>query len=82
MMRVSVFYLTCRSKNEGVSFRWRRIVAGVPFGVGIIQTAGREDLLIKYGSAIENLIKEQTKPKYRNIDAENYMYAGVNPDTI
>ena len=52
---------------------------GVPFGLGIIQTAGKEDRLIKYGSAIEDLIKGRTEPLFRNVHARNYMYIGVKP---
>ncbi|KEZ45550.1 hypothetical protein SAPIO_CDS1884 [Scedosporium apiospermum] len=52
----------------------------VPFGLVIIQTAGREDLLIKYGSAIEHLIRGRPRARFLNIDADNYMYVGVPPD--
>ncbi|KAI9798852.1 MAG: hypothetical protein M1833_004355 [Piccolia ochrophora] len=51
---------------------------GVPFGIGIIQSAWREDLLIKYGSAIEDLIRGRRSPTFLNPDADNYMYVG-NP---
>ncbi|KAK2776734.1 hypothetical protein FQN52_003302 [Onygenales sp. PD_12] len=54
----------------------------VPFGIGIIQTARREDLLIKYGSAIEDAVGARSKPSFRNIDASNYMYVGVKPDNL
>ncbi|PGH18395.1 hypothetical protein AJ79_00463 [Helicocarpus griseus UAMH5409] len=53
---------------------------GVPFGLAIIQTAWREDLLIKYGSAIEDLVGGRSKPMFRNLKASNYMYVGVKPD--
>jgi len=56
--------------------------AGVPFGIGIIQTAGREDLLIRYGSAIEDLLQGRTEAKFINMDADNFMYVGVNPQEI
>ncbi len=52
---------------------------GVPFGLGIIQTAGREDLLVKFGSALEDLIQGRHVPEFRNIGADNYMYVGVDP---
>ncbi|KAF2667365.1 amidase signature enzyme [Microthyrium microscopicum] len=51
---------------------------GVPFGIGIIQTAWREDLLVKYGSAIEGLIGYRHRPTFKNFDADNYPYIG-NP---
>ncbi|KAH7171369.1 amidase [Dactylonectria macrodidyma] len=54
-------------------------VDGVPFGIGIIQTAGQESLLVKYGSAIEDLLQARTHPEFRNLDADNYMYVGVDP---
>ncbi|KAH7163453.1 amidase [Dactylonectria estremocensis] len=54
-------------------------VDGVPFGIGIIQTAGQETLLVKYGSAIEDLLQARTNPEFRNFDADNYMYVGVDP---
>jgi len=53
---------------------------GVPFGLGIIQTAWKEDCLIKYSSAIEDLIAGRIKPQFRNIHARNYMYVGVKPE--
>lgn len=53
---------------------------GVPFGLAIIHKANREDLLVKYGSAIEDLFRFKPKPEFRNIDADNYMYIGVEPD--
>ncbi|PGH34614.1 hypothetical protein GX50_02598 [[Emmonsia] crescens] len=55
---------------------------GVPFGIAIIQTAWREDLLIRYGSAIEDLVGERSKPYFLNIGASNYMYAGAKPDNL
>jgi amidase len=58
---------------------------GVPFGIGIIQTAWREDLLIRYGSAIEDLLLSgghaRHKPTFRNLDATNYTYVGGPPRT-
>ena len=50
---------------------------GVPFGIGVIQTAWREDLLIKYGSAIEDLTGSRPLPKFLNFDADNYTYIGA-----
>lgn len=51
--------------------------AGVPFGLGIIQTAWEEHLLVKYGSAIEDLIGPRQRPTFQNIDADNYTYVGA-----
>ncbi|OAT05815.1 amidase [Blastomyces gilchristii SLH14081] len=53
----------------------------IPFGIGIIQTAWREDKLIKYGSAIEDLLALKLKPTFMNIDADNYMYIGAPPES-
>lgn len=47
---------------------------GVPFGIGIIQTAWKEQLLVKYGSAIEDLIRHRHRPTFKNYDADNYTY--------
>lgn len=52
------------------------VTIGVPFGLAIIQTADREDLLVRYGSAIEDLMPSRPKPEFRNVDADNYMYVG------
>ncbi|TQB74949.1 hypothetical protein MPDQ_003982 [Monascus purpureus] len=52
---------------------------GIAFGIGIIQTSRREDMLIKYGSAIESLIQGRTRPQFLNIHADNYMYVGDGP---
>lgn len=52
---------------------------GLPFGIGIIQTALREDLLVKYGSAISELTSLRPKPKFLNIGAKNYTYVGKLP---
>ncbi|KAG9230498.1 amidase [Amylocarpus encephaloides] len=49
---------------------------GVPFGIAIIQTACKEDLLIKYGSAIEDLVRGRTLPRFLNLEAKNYPYVG------
>jgi amidase len=53
---------------------------GVPFGIGIIQTAWKEHLLVKYGSAIEDLARGRTLPHFLNFEAENYPYIGTEPD--
>ncbi|EEH47378.2 uncharacterized protein PADG_03476 [Paracoccidioides brasiliensis Pb18] len=55
-------------------------ITGVPFGIALIQTAWREDLLIRYGSAIEDLVGGRPKPHFRNIEASNFMYVGSKPD--
>lgn len=55
--------------------------SGVPFSMGIIQTAWKEHLLVKFGSAIEDLIGGRSIPKFRNLEAKNYMYVGIAPDT-
>jgi len=53
---------------------------GVPFGMGIIQTAWKEHLLVRYGSAIENLVVGgRRQPKFLNLNADNYTYIGVPP---
>lgn len=52
---------------------------GVPFGMGIIQTAWKENLLIKYGSAIEDLIGHRHRPTFLNFNADNYTYVGNPP---
>lgn len=49
---------------------------GVPFGIGIIQTAWKENLLVKYGSAVEDLIGHRHRPTFLNFDADNYTYVG------
>jgi amidase len=45
---------------------------GVPFGIGIIHTLGQERKLLKYGAAIEDLVRGRTKPTFRNPNADNY----------
>ncbi|KAL2071773.1 hypothetical protein VTL71DRAFT_13008 [Oculimacula yallundae] len=54
--------------------------AGVPFGIGIIQTAFKEDLLVKYGSAIEDLLGPRARPHFLNFEADNYPYIGAKPE--
>ena len=51
----------------------------IPFGLGIIQTAWKEHLLIKFGSAIEDLVRGRRVSRFLNVDAENFMSVGVNP---
>ncbi|TGJ87847.1 hypothetical protein E0Z10_g940 [Xylaria hypoxylon] len=53
---------------------------GVPFGMGIIQTAWKENKLVRYGSAIEDLVHHRQRPTFLNFNADNYMYVG-NPPT-
>ncbi|KAI1148039.1 amidase signature domain-containing protein [Nemania diffusa] len=52
---------------------------GVPFGMGIIQTAWKENKLIQYGSAIEDLVRHRHRPTFLNFDAQNYTYVGSPP---
>jgi amidase len=44
-----------------------------------MQTARREDLLVRFGSAIEDLICGRTEATFINFNADNYMYVGVKP---
>ncbi|KAI0969894.1 amidase signature domain-containing protein [Xylaria arbuscula] len=53
---------------------------GVPFGMGIIQMAWKEHKLVRYGSAIEDLVCRRPRPTFLNFDADNYTYVG-NPPT-
>lgn len=53
---------------------------GLPFGLGIINTAQRENLLVKYGSAIEDLVAGRTRPTFLNLHADNYTYVGRSPE--
>lgn len=53
---------------------------GVPFGIGIIQTAFKEHLLVRYGSAIEDLIGRRMVPRFLNLEADNYPYVGTSPE--
>lgn len=52
---------------------------GVPFGIGIIQTAWKENKLVRYGSAIEDLVRHRPRPTFLNFNATNYMYVGNPP---
>jgi amidase len=53
---------------------------GVPFGIGIIQTAFKEHLLVRYGSAVEDLVGRRTVPRFLNLEANNYPYVGTPPE--
>ncbi|KAF2823965.1 amidase signature enzyme [Ophiobolus disseminans] len=53
--------------------------SGVPFGLGIIQTAWKENLLVKYGSTVEDLVGPRHRPAFLNLDAENWFYIGSPP---
>ncbi len=53
---------------------------GVPFGIGIIQTAFKEHLLVRYGSAIEDLVGRRMVPRFLNLEANNYPYIGTQPE--
>ncbi|KAK6198684.1 Glutamyl-tRNA amidotransferase subunit A (Glu-ADT subunit A) [Scheffersomyces amazonensis] len=44
---------------------------GLPYGIGIMNTAWSEPQLIKYGSAIEDLIKGRTVPTFKDYLAKN-----------
>lgn len=44
---------------------------GRPFGLGIMQSAWQEPQLIKYGSAIEDLLSYKCKPQYYEYVAKN-----------
>ncbi|KAI0459566.1 amidase [Xylaria acuta] len=52
----------------------------VPFGLAIIQTAFKDDKLVKYGAAIEAVVNGRPRPTFRNIHADNWMYVGVPPE--
>jgi amidase len=55
---------------------------GIPFGIGIIQSAWNEHLLVKYGSAIEDLVRGRTLPRFLTFDAQNYPYIGTAPERM
>lgn len=55
-------------------------LVGIPFGLAIIHKAFREDKLIRFGSAIEDLIGGRPLPKFLNPDADGYLYIGADPD--
>lgn len=50
----------------------------IPFGIGIVQTAWKENILVKYGSAIGNIIRHRHRPTFINLGDNNYMYVS-NP---
>lgn len=54
----------------------------LPFGLGIINKALRENLLVKYGSAIEDLVRGRKRPNFLNLDTDNYTYVGHSPKKI
>jgi amidase len=54
----------------------------VPFGIGIIQTAWKEHLLVRYGSAIEDLAGGRSLPQFLNLEADNYLYIGIRPEQV
>jgi amidase len=53
---------------------------GVPFGIGIMGTAWKEHLLVKYASAIEDLVGRRKRPTFLNLDAENYTYVALSQE--
>ncbi|KAI0012980.1 amidase [Xylariaceae sp. FL0662B] len=53
---------------------------GVPFGLAIIQEAYHEEKLVKFGSALEDLVNGRPQPRFANIHAKNYLYVGTPPD--
>lgn len=53
---------------------------GVPFGLAIVQTAHREDTLIRFGSAIEGLVGGRKRPTFINYGAKNHPYVGQSPE--
>jgi amidase len=55
---------------------------GVPFGLGVIQKAWKESALVRFGSAIEDLIqRKRVRPSFRNWNAENYPMIGYPPSS-
>jgi amidase len=52
----------------------------IPFGLGIINKAWRQKLLVKYGSAIEHLVGGRKRSTFLNLDAGNYPYVGRSPE--
>lgn len=49
---------------------------GVPFGLGIMQTVWKDSMLVRYGSAIDDIVRHRPKPAFKNFDADNYPYVG------
>lgn len=54
--------------------------SGIPFGIGLIHSAYQEHLLVRYGSAIGDLIESRVRPSFLNLDADNYTYIGAPPE--
>lgn len=54
--------------------------SGISFGVGMIQTAFNEHLLVKYCSAIEDVLGPRARPGFLNFEADNYPYIGAKPE--
>ncbi|ORY64902.1 amidase family protein [Pseudomassariella vexata] len=54
---------------------------GVPFGLAIIHKAFNENILIRFGSAIEDLVSGLPKPRFRNKDADGYLFIGAEPES-
>ncbi|KAI1825897.1 amidase [Xylaria intraflava] len=52
---------------------------GVPFGLAIMQTAFREDKLLRYGAVIEAIVAGRPRPRFWNVSADNWMFVGVAP---
>ncbi|KAK9424335.1 putative Amidase domain-containing protein [Seiridium unicorne] len=53
---------------------------GVPFGLAVVHRAFREDKLIRFGSAIEDLVGGRARPVFLNPDADGYLYIGSDPN--
>lgn len=53
---------------------------GVPFGLGIFQTTRREYSLVKYASAVEDLVGPRHRPTFLNFDAYSWCYIGSAPE--
>ncbi|KAM0810623.1 putative Amidase domain-containing protein [Seiridium cardinale] len=53
---------------------------GVPFGLAVVHRAFREDKLIRFGSAIEDLVGGRPRPVFLNPDADGYLYIGPDPN--
>lgn len=52
---------------------------GVPFGIGLMHTAGKEEELVMWASAIEDLVGKRRLPKFENWEANNWPYIGCPP---
>lgn len=71
---------THRASNVSTHATDTEHMIGVPFGLGIIHKPNREEMLIKFGSAIEELIGGRPIPRFLNPDAVGYLYTGSKPD--